>query len=117
MQNLKAFFQTAGYLKGKTIHLNVNFTIWTVYPVKATADKNGHPQIVENAGGSIHTGTCPVSIGDRFFSRYDAFVFDSLKQAGCIRSAGAKHLCYGEALRCIDAAVSGKWEGRCRWKK
>jgi predicted aconitase len=109
--------KTADYLKGKTIHPGVNFTIWTVYPIKAVADENGYTQIVEDAGGSIYTGTCPASIGDRFLNQYDAFVFDSLKQAECIKSAGAKNVYYGDTHRCIDAAVSGKWEGRCRWKK
>ncbi len=109
--------KTADYLKGKTIHPDVKFTIWTVYPIKAMADENGYTQVVEDAGGSIHTGTCPASIGDRFLSQYDAFVFDSLKQAECIKSADAKKVYYGDAFRCIDAAVSGKWEGRCRWKK
>lgn len=109
--------KTADYLKGKTIHPDVKFTIWTVYPIKAIADENGYTQIVEDAGGSIHTGTCPASIGDRFLNQYDAFVFDSLKQAECIKSASAKNVYYGDAFRCIDAAVSGKWEGRCRWEK
>jgi len=109
--------KTADYLKGKTIHPGVKFTIWTVYPIKAIADENGYTQVVEDAGGSIYTGTCPASIGDHFLSQYDAFVFDSLKQAECIKSAGAKNVFYGDTHRCIDAAVSGKWEGRCRWKK
>ena len=109
--------KTADYLKGKTIHPDVKFTIWTVYPIKAMADENGYTKIIDDAGGSIHTGTCPASIGDGFLGQYDAFVFDSLKQAECIKSAGAKNVYYGDALRCIDAAVSGKWEGRYRWIK
>jgi predicted aconitase len=103
--------KTADYIRGKNIHPDVKFTIWTVYPIKAMADENGYTQIVEDAGGSIYTGTCPASIGDHYLSQYDAFVFDSLKQAECIKSAGAKNVYYGDAFRCIDAAVSGKWEG------
>ena len=109
--------KTADYLKGKTIHPDVKFTIWTVYPVKAMADENGYTQIVEDAGGFLHTGTCPASIGESFLNQYDGLAFDSLKQAECIKSAGAQHVYYGDALRCIDAAVNGKWEDRHQWKK
>jgi predicted aconitase len=106
----------ATYLEGKKIHPDVNLTIWTVYPIKAMADENGYTKIVEDAGGALHSGTCPASIGDDFLRRYDAFVFDSLKQAECIRSATGKKVYYGDARHCIDAAVSGKWEEPYRWK-
>jgi len=109
--------KTADYLKGKTIHPDVTFTIWTVYPIKAMADENGYTQIVEDAGGSIYSGTCPGTIGDCFLNQYEAFVFDSLKQAESVRSASGKKVYYGDAYRCIDAAVKGKWAGRYRWKK
>jgi predicted aconitase len=108
--------KAANYLKGKTIHPDVKFTIWTAYPIKAIADENGYTRIVEDAGGSIYAGTCPASIGDSFLNQYEAFVFDSLKQAECIKSAGAKTGYYGDAFRCIDAAISGTWEDRYRWK-
>ena len=108
--------KTADYLKGKTIHPDVKFTIWTVYPIKAIADENGYTQIVEDAGGSIYTGTCPASIGEDYLNQYEAAVFDSLKQAECIKSAGVKNVYYGDARRCIDAAVTGKWESQYRWR-
>ena len=106
----------AAYLKGKKIHPDVTLTLWTVYPIKAMADENGYTKVVEDAGGAIHSGTCPASIGDDLLRRHDAFVFDSLKQAECIRSATGQKVYYGDARRCIDAAVSGKWKENNRWK-
>ncbi len=108
--------ETANYLKGKMIHPDVNFTIWTVYPIKAMADENGYTRTIEDAGGFIHSGTCPASIGDSYLNQYEALVFDSLKQAECVKSATGKKIYYGEAHQCVDAAVSGKWEDTFRWK-
>lgn len=109
--------KTADYLKGKKIHPDVKFTIWTVYPTKAMADENGYTRTIEDAGGSIYTGTCPASIGDQFLNQYDAQAFDSLKQAECVKSTSGKKIYYADAHRCIDAAVNGKWEDLYRWKK
>lgn len=107
----------ADYLDGKTIHADVKFMIWTVYPIKSIADENGYTKIIEDAGGVIYTGTCPATIGDCFLKNYDAFVFDSLKQAEDVKSLTDKTVYYGDIYQCIDAAVSGKWKDRNRWKK
>jgi len=107
--------QTAAMLKGRKIHRDVKFTIWTVYPIKAMADENGYTKIVEDAGGTINCGTCPASIGDDFLGHYDAMVFDSLKQAECIKSATGKTVYYGDTRQCVDAAVEGRFFNRNRY--
>jgi cis-L-3-hydroxyproline dehydratase len=108
--------QVATYLKGKKIHPNVHFMLWTVYPIKCMADENGYTKIVEDAGGFIYTSTCPGSIGDVFLKKYKSFVFDSLKKSGSIKSETDGNVYFGDIYRCIDSAIKGKWEECDRWK-
>jgi cis-L-3-hydroxyproline dehydratase len=108
--------RTADYIKGKKIHDNVNFMLWTVYPIKNMADENGYTGIIEKAGGHIYTSTCPGSIGNVFTDQYNSFVFDSLKKAGSIKSETDGNVYFGDANNCIDVAVKGKWEESDRWR-
>ena len=105
----------ADYLRGKRIHSNVHFMVWTVYPIKKMADENGYTSIIEEAGGHIYTSSCPGSMGDVFLSRYDGFVFDSLKKAGSVQSMVDAPVYYTDMHRSIDAAVKGKWKEEFRW--
>jgi predicted aconitase len=107
--------RTASYLQGKKIRPGVHFMVWTVYPIKCLADENGYTRAIEEAGGHIYTSTCPGTIGQVFLKRYNGLVFDSLKQAGSVKSEVDKPVYFGDALRCIDAAVAGRWEGGHRW--
>ena len=106
------------YMKGKKVHPGTRFMVWTVYPVKAMADLNGYTKIIEEAGGTIQTSTCPVTIGDCFLKHYPGQVYDSLKQSGSVRSDGsAQRVYYTDKYHCMDAAVSGQWREEYRWKK
>ena len=110
--------EVAEYMKGKKVHPGTRFMVWTVYPVKAMADLNGYTKIIEEAGGTIQTSTCPVTIGDCFLKHYPGQVYDSLKQSGSVRSDGsAQRVYYTDKYHCMDAAVSGQWREEYRWKK
>ena len=115
--NIDLIKRAAGYLKGKKIHPNVHFMIWTVYPIKAMADLNGYTRIIEEAGGSIYTSSCPTTVGNIFLDHYSGFVFDSYKQARSVKSDTSKPVFYGDMETCIDVAISGQWEAENRWKK
>ena len=109
--------RVAHLLEGRRIHPDVHFAVWTVYPIKAMADRNGYTRIIEDAGGHIHTGTCPVTIGEVFLDRHSGFVFDSLKQAGAARSMTDHPVYLGDVAACVDAAVAGRWEEGLRWRR
>jgi predicted aconitase len=108
--------RAADYLGGRKVHAGVHFMIWTVYPIKAMADENGYTQIIEEAGGHIYTSTCPGTIGEVFLMKYSGFVFDSLKQAGSVKSMVDGPVYFGDFRRCVDAAVAGRWEEAHRWQ-
>jgi len=108
--------RTAYYVEGKKIHPRVHFMLWTPYPLKCMAAENGYEKAIEEAGGHIYTSSCPSGIGDVFLKNYTAFVFDSLKMAGAVKSEVDAPVYYGDVERCIDAAVSGRWEEEHRWR-
>lgn len=107
--------RTARCLEGKKIHAGVHFMVWIAYPIKCMADGNGYTRTIEDADGHLYTSTCPATIGQVFLKRYNGLVFDSLKQAGSVKSEVDMPVYFGDALHCIDAAVAGRWEGghRC----
>jgi predicted aconitase len=105
----------ADYLRGKRINPGVHFMLWTVYPIKKMADENGYTRIIEEAGGHIYTSSCPGSMGDVFLKDYNGFVFDSLKQAGSVKSMVEVPVYYTDMYRCIDAAVAGRWKEEYGW--
>ncbi|MHB0978704.1 MAG: aconitase X [Thermoleophilia bacterium] len=107
--------RVAGLLEGKTVHPGVHFMVWTVYPIKAMADLNGYTRIIEEAGGHIYAGSCPATIGPVFLDKYSGCVFDSVKQAGAVKSETDRAVYLGDAERCVDAAVAGRWEEGHRW--
>ncbi len=107
----------AKYLKGKKIHPNVDFMIWTVYQIKHMAEVNGYAKIIEDAGGKIYTSTCPPTMGEGFLGKYKGLVFDSYKMCRTCKSKADANIYLGDVYSCIDAAISGKWEGRNRWEK
>ncbi len=105
------------HLEGKRVPAGVNLMIWTVYPIKAMADVNGYTSIIEDAGGHIYTGSCPSSMGSVFLDSYKGQVFDSVKQAGSVRSGTEGAVYYGDWRSCLDAAVAGRWEEGHRWTR
>ena len=109
--------RVSGYLKGKRVSPNVHFMVWTVYAIKAMADVNGYTRTIEEAGGHIYTSSCPGSMGEAFLSNYSGFVFDSLKQAGSVKSETNSPVYFGDAYACIDAAVAGRWQEKQRWHR
>ena len=108
--------RVAGYLSGEKISSHVHFMVWTVYPIKKMADENGYTRTIEDAGGHIYTSSCPGTIGSLFLNRYSGFVFDSLKQAGSVRSMVPGPVYYGDVYSCINAAIRGSWKEEDRWE-
>lgn len=104
-------------IKGKKVHKNVHFMVWTVYPIKCMADENGYTKIIEDAGGHIYTSSCPSTMGEVFLNQYHGFVLDSLKMAGALKSEVNGRVYLGDVEDCIDAAINGIWEEKKKWTK
>ena len=86
--------------------------IWTDYATKEMADVNGYTEAIENAGGYLLTGSCPIVMREESHKHAKAMAMFGAKQAFGIQHQTKVPVYYGDIFQCIDAAISGKWEGR-----
>ena len=108
--------KTAKYLEGKKVNPGVHFMIWTLYPIKCIAEKNGYLKTIEDAGGHIYTGSCPGTVATCLKGQ-KGLVFDSFKQTYSTKSSIDVPSYMGDVYNCVDAAVNGHWEESNRWKR
>jgi Uncharacterized conserved protein len=104
----------AEYLEGRRVKDGVELQIWTDYAIRAMADVNGYTQAIEDAGAALLTGSCPVVMREESHAHSRAMVMNGAKQAFSIKNQTDAPVYYGDMYRCIDAAISGRWEGAKR---
>ncbi len=99
----------AKLLRGKKIAKNTILHIWTAGPIKETADRSGYTKDIEASGAHLLTSTCPLLSG-KMPKGCQTAAFDSAKQAHYLKAEGKANICYGTMEKCIQSAISGKWE-------
>lgn len=107
--SLKQIQEVSQWLRGRTIHPDVTFQVWTAIPIRENAARSGFVQEIERAGGSVLTSTCPLV--SQTVPDVPALVFDSVKQARYVSSCTQAKVFVGPTERCLEAAVSGVWTG------
>ncbi len=107
MEDLK---EVAQALKGKKVHPQVQFWIWTDYGTRSTAEEMGLLDIIENAGACLLTDTCAMACPlDKCGHEFKTTVTDNVKTAGYMVKGGKIDTYLGNLNECIQAAISGKW--------
>ena len=101
----------ADYIKGKKVNEKVRLLVWTDISTKGVADVNGYTKAIEDSGAFLLTSGCPLNAGKACHGSVKAMVFDAAKQAHYIKSETEAKVFYGSREKCIDAALSGVWEG------
>jgi len=110
----------AALLKGKTV--KTTLLIGASAPVEALARRQGWADIIEKAGG-IFLPACP-SIANPF-TRADiagdkqakSAATNSARSAHYIASVGGVKVFFGTEEECVNAAITGKWQGKIpEWK-
>jgi predicted aconitase len=104
----------AEYLDGRRVKNGVELQIWADYAIRAMADVNGYTKTIEDAGGALLTGSCPVVMREESHAHASAMVMNGAKQAFSIRNQTKAPVYYGDMYRCIDSALSGRWEGNAQ---
>lgn len=107
--SLKQIQDVAAWLRGKVIHPEVIFQVWTALPIKESAARSGFVEDIERAGGSVLTSTCPLV--SQTIPNVAAMAFDSLKQGRYVSFCTPARVFIGSVERCLEAAVSGIWTG------
>lgn len=107
MEDLK---EVAQVLKGKRVHTEVQFWIWTDYATRTIAEKMGLLEVIEKAGGCLLTDTCAMACPlDKCGHNFKTIVTDNVKTAAYMVKGGKIETYLGNLNQCIEAATSGKW--------
>lgn len=108
--NLDQVMRAAHMLEGKKVHPNVQLWIFTARAIKDAADRIGYSETIRNAGGYLMTDSCP-AIGKVKPPGVKVAATDAAKHAHYMPPTLGIDTWFGSAEDCIQAAVSGRWEG------
>jgi predicted aconitase len=101
----------ARMLEGRKVHENSELWIFTSRAVKSTAMASGYDRILREAGAKLMTDTCS-AISQAVPPGTKVAAFDSAKQTHYLPAIMGIEGWFGTTQDCIDAACTGKWNGR-----
>lgn len=102
--------EIALYIEEKRVKEDVELWIWTDYATKEMANVNGYTKIIEDTGAHVLTDSCPVVMKKESHKHAKAMVMNGAKQAHAIKAQTKVKVYFGDIYKCIDAAISGRWE-------
>jgi predicted aconitase len=105
--------RAAAALEGRTLSPSTELWIMAPRALKVMADRSGYTQVIERAGGKILADSCPAMSraapeGTRVFAT------DSAKQVHYLPAILGIDGWFGTLEECVDAAVTGRWNGALR---
>jgi len=105
--SIQEIAEIAGFLKGKKVKDGVELWVATARPTKAIADEQGYIKIIEDAGGKVATDTCMVVAPIK--GRFKVMATTSAKACFYARGKNKNQVHIGDFEKCLNAAVSGRW--------
>jgi predicted aconitase len=81
--------------------------------VRAISDREGYSKVIRDAGGVVITDTCS-AIGQALPPNTKVAALDSAKQTHYLPAIMNIQAWFGSTQDCIDAALTGKWNGELR---
>ncbi len=108
---IEQVWEAARLLDGKKISGNTRLWIFTNQSVKQVAVRNGYARTIEKAGGLIMTDTCSAMAAAAPKGTKVAAT-DSAKQTHYLPAIVGVEAWFGSTEDCINAALSGKWQGK-----
>jgi predicted aconitase len=103
----------ARLLDGKRLSANTSLWVFTPRALKEVADRSGYTALIEAAGGHVLTDTCP-AISRIMPKDTKVVATDSAKQAHYLPAITGVQAWFGSVADCVEAAVSGRWQGGLR---
>ncbi len=97
-------------LDGRRVHPDVALWIHTPRAIAEIAKRSGYTEIIEAAGGTVMSDTCP-AISRRLPDGVRVIATDSAKQAHYLPAISKRQGWFGSLDHCIDAAITGSWNG------
>lgn len=108
---LEQLREIAGLLDGKRLSENCKLWVFTSRAVKAEAETAGYLGVIRAAGGVILTDTCS-SIAQSVPPGTKVVALDSAKQTHYLPAIMGIQAWFGTTADCINAALTGRWNGR-----
>jgi len=102
----------AEILDGKKVSPNVKLIICTTRLFRQTAEDMGYADVIRKAGGIITQDMCIAFSGTQVSG---TIATDSIKAAffySGFSSKTTRRIWFGTIQDCIQAAITGKWQGR-----
>lgn len=100
-------------LAGRKISANCRLWIFTSRAIRLQADTAGLTKIVRDAGGQLLTDTCS-AIGQALPPGTKVAALDSAKQVHYLPAIMGIEAWFGSTEDCINAALTGRWNGELR---
>ena len=110
---LEQLQQAAALLEGRRVSANTQLWIFTSRAVKHDADRAGYSKTMADAGAVLLTDTCS-AFAQAVPPGTKVAVLDSAKQAHYLPAILGVQAWFGSTEDCIDAAVTGRWNGGLR---
>jgi predicted aconitase len=96
-------------LEGRKVHPGTALYVFTGRMQKAMADKLGYSEVIQKAGGIILEDSCGQVLE---LDHSTILASDSAKLVHYIPgTTGVKNTWFGTMEECVEAAITGKWQG------
>jgi predicted aconitase len=100
-------------LAGRKVSANTRLWIFTSRAIRQRADQAGYTKTIRDAGGYLLTDTCS-AISQALPPGTKVAALDSAKQVHYLPAIMGIQAWFGDTADCIDAAITGRWNGGLR---
>jgi predicted aconitase len=97
-------------LAGRKVHPDSALWVFTPRALRLVAEQNGYAQVLADAGAALMSDTCP-AIGQFLPRGTRVIATDSAKQVHYLPAIMNVQGWFGTVAECVDAAVTGRWDG------
>jgi hypothetical protein len=111
--SLEQVWHACKLLEGKRIHANSHLWIFAPRAIREVADRNRYTRIITDAGARLMSDTCP-ALGQVMPPGVRVAATDSAKQSHYLPSIMGVQTWFGSTEDCIQAAITGRWQGELR---
>jgi predicted aconitase len=111
--SLDQIAEVARQLEGRRISANCRMWIFTSRAVKGDADAKGYSKTLADAGAMLMTDTCS-AFAQAVPPGTKVVALDSAKQAHYLPAIMGLQAWFGSTKACVDAALTGRWNGEQR---
>jgi predicted aconitase len=108
---LEQLAEVAALIEGRRVSANSALWIFTSRAVKLAAEAAGHAKVLRDSGALLMTDTCS-SISQAVPKGTRVAALDSAKQVHYLPAIMNIEGWYGTTAECVDAACTGRWNGR-----